>query len=41
MADPLPLAAEVTAAGLAALGRHPGDEVWASVKTTEIATYPA
>ena len=41
LADPLPLAAEVTAAGLAALGRHPGDEVWVSVKTTEITTYPA
>jgi molybdate transport system ATP-binding protein len=41
LADPLPLTAEVTAAGLAALDRRPGDEVWASVKATEITTYPA
>jgi molybdate transport system ATP-binding protein len=41
LSDPLPLAAEITTAGLAALDRHPGDEIWASVKTTEITTYPA
>jgi molybdate transport system ATP-binding protein len=41
LADPLPLAAEVTTAGLAALDRHPGDEIWASIKTTEITTYQA
>jgi molybdate transport system ATP-binding protein len=38
---PLPLSAELTTAGLAALGCRPGDEVWASVKATEITTYPA
>ena len=38
---PLPLSAELTTAGLAALGCLPGDEVWASVKATEITTYPA
>ena len=38
---PLPITAEITTAGLAALDRHPGQEVWASVKATEIATYPA
>jgi molybdate transport system ATP-binding protein len=38
---PLPLIAEITTAGLAALDRHPGDEIWASIKATEINTYPA
>ncbi len=38
---PLPITAEITTAGLAALDRHVGDEVWASVKATEIVTYPA
>ena len=38
---PLPITAELTVAGLAALDSHPGDEIWASVKATEIATYPA
>lgn len=38
---PVPLAVEVTAPGLAALGARPGDRVWASVKATEIAVYPA
>ena len=37
----VPLVAEITAAGLDALALHPGDQVWASVKATEIATYPA
>jgi molybdate transport system ATP-binding protein len=41
LAEPLPLAAEITTAGLAALDRRPGDELWASIKTTEISTYPA
>jgi molybdate transport system ATP-binding protein len=41
LADPLPLTAELTTAGLAALGTRPGDQVWASVKATEITTYPA
>jgi molybdate transport system ATP-binding protein len=41
LGEPLPLAAEITTAGLAALDRRPGDELWASIKTTEISTYPA
>ncbi len=41
LTDPLRVTAEITAAGLAALGCHPGDEVWVSIKTTEINTYPA
>jgi molybdate transport system ATP-binding protein len=41
LGDPLPLSAEVTTAGLAALDVRPGDAVWASVKATEIATYLA
>jgi molybdate transport system ATP-binding protein len=41
LAAPLPLTAEVTTGGLTALDRHEGDEVWASIKTTEIVTYPA
>jgi molybdate transport system ATP-binding protein len=38
---PLPITAEVTTAGLAALDRRPGDDVWASLKASEISTYPA
>ena len=41
LGDPLPLTAELTTAGLAALDRHPGDAIWASVKATEINTYLA
>jgi molybdate transport system ATP-binding protein len=41
LGPPLALTAEVTTAGLAALDRHPGQEVWASVKATELQTYPA
>ena len=37
----VPLVAEITAAALEALVLRPGDQVWASVKATEIATYPA
>lgn len=37
----VPLVAEITAAALEALVLRPGDKVWASVKATEIATYPA
>jgi molybdate transport system ATP-binding protein len=37
----LPLTAEITPAALAELGLHPGDTAWASVKATEITTYPA
>ena len=38
---PIPLIAEVTAAALEALSLQPGDQIWASVKATEIAIYAA
>lgn len=38
---PIPLVAEITPSALAELGLHPGDPVWASVKATEVAAYPA
>jgi molybdate transport system ATP-binding protein len=41
LGDPLPITAELTGAGLTALGSQPGDPIWASVKATEITTYPA
>ena len=41
LADPLPLVAEITATSAAELDLHEGTGVWASVKATEIATYPA
>jgi molybdate transport system ATP-binding protein len=41
LAAPLPLVAEVTAAAVDELGLTRGVEVWASVKATEIVTYPA
>ncbi len=37
----VPLVAEITAGALADLALRPGDRVWASVKATEITTYPA
>jgi molybdate transport system ATP-binding protein len=37
----VPLVAEITPAALEALILRPGDKIWASVKATEIATYPA
>ena len=37
----VPLVAEITPAALDALVLRPGDRVWASVKATEINTYPA
>lgn len=37
---PVPLTAEITPASLSALGLQPGDHVWATVKATEIVTYP-
>jgi molybdate transport system ATP-binding protein len=37
----LPLTAEITAAALEALALHPGDEVYSSVKATDIEVYPA
>jgi molybdate transport system ATP-binding protein len=38
---PVPLVAEVTAAAVTDLDLRPGEAVWASVKATEIAVYPA
>lgn len=37
---PVPLVAEVTAAALDQLTLRPGDDVWASVKATEVTVYP-
>jgi len=41
LGGPIPLVAEITAPALDALDLHPGERVWASVKATEIETYPA
>ena len=38
---PVPIVAEVTVDGLAALGLTPGEPVWASVKATELRVYEA
>ena len=38
---PIPLIAEVTLAALDALALQPGDQLWASVKASEITIYPA
>jgi len=38
---PLPVIAEITTAALDALGLRPGDDVYASLKATDITTYPA
>jgi len=38
---PVALVAEITPAALDALALRPGDGIWASVKATEITTYPA
>jgi molybdate transport system ATP-binding protein len=40
MAGELALTAEVTLASVTALGLQVGDELWASVKATEVRTYP-
>ena len=37
----VPLVAEITARALTDLALEPGDLVWAAVKATDIATYPA
>ncbi len=37
----VPLVAEITAGALSDLALGPGDHVWAAVKATDIATYPA
>jgi len=41
LAGPVPLVAEITPAALDALALRPGDTIWATVKATEITTYPA
>jgi molybdate transport system ATP-binding protein len=41
LGEPIPLVAEITAAAAEELGLHDGAAVWASVKATEIVTYPA
>ena len=41
LGDPIPLVAEVTPAAAAELALADGGPVWASVKATEIVTYPA
>ncbi|MBA2550578.1 MAG: ABC transporter ATP-binding protein [Nocardioidaceae bacterium] len=41
LAGAVPLLADITPGALAALGLAEGDPVWASVKATEIAVYPA
>jgi molybdate transport system ATP-binding protein len=37
----VPLVAEITPAALDALVLRPGDQLWATVKATEIVAYPA
>jgi molybdate transport system ATP-binding protein len=37
----VPLVAEITPAAVEALALRPGDRIWATVKATEITTYPA
>jgi molybdate transport system ATP-binding protein len=41
LTGPLPIVAEVTPAALVELDVRPGDQVWASVKATDITAYPA
>lgn len=41
LGGPIAIIAEITPAALRDLGLRPGDEVWASVKATDITTYPA
>lgn len=41
LAPPADLVAEITPTAVADLGLREGDEIWASVKATEIVTYPA
>ena len=38
---PVAIVAEITPAATDALALRPGDGIWASVKATEITTYPA
>jgi molybdate transport system ATP-binding protein len=41
LAGEVPLVAEITPGALHELGLRPGDRVWATVKATEVTTYPA
>jgi molybdate transport system ATP-binding protein len=41
LAGPVPAAADVTPAAAVQLGLHAGREVWASLKATEVTSYPA
>jgi molybdate transport system ATP-binding protein len=41
LGGPIPLVAEVTPAAVADLALQPGDQVWATVKATEVDVYPA
>lgn len=41
LSAPIPMSAEVTPAGLAALPLRSGDEVWAAVKATQVRVHPA
>jgi molybdate transport system ATP-binding protein len=41
LGDPVPVAAEITAISLAELGLTEGSPVWASVKATQVDTFPA
>lgn len=41
LSPPVDMVAEVTPAAIAELGLHEGQPIWASVKATEVVTYPA
>ena len=41
LADPVPCVAEITMNALGDLALHEGDDVWASVKATELDIHPA
>ena len=41
LGGPLPLVAEVTPAAVADLALTPGEQVWATIKATDIDVYPA
>ena len=41
LAGEVPLVAEITAGALDALALRPGDHIWATVKATDVTTYPA
>ena len=41
ISGPLPQTVEVTSTSVATLGLAPGEDIWTSVKATDIETYPA